>query len=117
MDQNLRDLMALQQLQATQKLAQAKGKPCPYCGGDAIPNYQRCKNCASPLSWVDGHPCKPGEERMLAQSLAEDRKKKANTPQRSDPWDDYLLFFLFMIVAIPILFIFFGLVNLISKFT
>ena len=54
---------------------------------------------------------------MLAQSLAEDRKKKANTPQRSDPWDDYLLFFLFMIVAIPILFIFFGLVNLISKFT
>jgi len=75
--------MALQQLLETQKLAQqvaqsnSKGKPCPYCGGDAIPNYQRCKNCASPLSWVEGHPCKPGEEGRLTQSLAEDRKQAA----------------------------------------
>jgi hypothetical protein len=85
MDQNQRDYMMLLQLRATQQLvgqsyqqAAFKGMPCPYCGGDAVPNYERCKNCASLLSWVEGHPCKPGDEDRFAQALAEQRKKQAN---------------------------------------
>lgn len=88
MDQNLRDSIAMQQLLATQKLAQQsiesspKGKQCPYCGGHAIQNYERCKNCSSALSWVEGFPCKQGQESSFAEKLRDTRKKAANAPVR-----------------------------------
>jgi len=108
MDENFRDLIAIQQLHATQKLAQqvaqsnSKGKPCPYCGGDAIPNYERCKNCASPLSWVEDHPCKPGEEKRLTQSLAEARVLKEAQEKRLRKKTKWVAVFLLLIVGLPL---------------
>lgn len=81
MDQHLRDLIAIQQLEAAQKIAQqmapSNGPKCPYCGGIVEPNYERCKNCAGQLSWVEGCPCKPGGEAALAKTINEAKKRAA----------------------------------------
>jgi hypothetical protein len=75
MDQNLRDLIAIRQLEATQKLVeQAQQRQigrlkCPFCGGGVEKNYEKCKNCAANLSWVKGLPCKPGEEENFTQQV------------------------------------------------
>lgn len=88
MDQHQRDSIALQQAQATHRLvgqlssqSSPKGKPCPYCGGDAIQNYERCKNCASVLSWVEGVPCKPEQESSIAQKFRAAREQAAREQQ------------------------------------
>lgn len=82
MEQDQRDDMMSIHLRANQLLTEqsdqqgaSKGKLCPYCGGHAIPNYELCQNCASPLAWVEGYPCKLGEDKLLAQALELVRKK------------------------------------------
>jgi hypothetical protein len=86
MDDNLRNLIALQQLQTTQQLVKQTAPPtgpkCPYCGGYPEPNYERCKNCASTLSWVQGRPCKPGEEGRTLMAIEADKKEYKQQKER-----------------------------------
>jgi hypothetical protein len=90
MDQNFRDLIALQQLEATRQLArqaaqqaEPKGAKCPYCGGCVETNYERCKNCTGQLSWIKGHPCKPGQEASLEIQIEASEKRAAEIQQKN----------------------------------
>jgi hypothetical protein len=92
MDQNIRDIIATRQAEAVERIARQTATPngpkCPYCGGVAVPNYERCKNCASTLSWVKGRPCKPGEEESLARQV--EIQEKAYEEDRTKRYNDIL---------------------------
>lgn len=112
MDQNIRDLIAIRQAEATQKIAQqtapSTGPQCPYCGGIAARNYERCKNCASPISWVEGRPCKPGGEDQLANQIKQEKKveylRQSETERRNRENDSCFMpaMAMLMIFAAPV---------------
>ena len=88
MDQNLRDLIAIRQLEATQKLVEQAQQgqigrlKCPICGGGVEDNDEKCKHCAANLSRVHCLSCMLGEEENFAQQveiqakLSEEEKTK-----------------------------------------
>lgn len=51
-------------------------KPCPYCGGELEGQYELCKHCRSPLSYVDGIPCKPGLENSIKEDIERVAKER-----------------------------------------
>lgn len=38
---------------------------CPCCGGRLTGQFELCMHCRSRISWVQGVPCKPGEEEVV----------------------------------------------------
>lgn len=50
-------------------------KLCPYCGGELEGQYELCKYCRSPLSYVEGIPCKPGLESSIKEDIERDAKE------------------------------------------
>ena len=53
---------------------------CPVCGGGAVPNFRKCKNCAAELVWIEGLPCEPEKADEVKQQIAEvlDQQRKDN---------------------------------------
>lgn len=51
---------------------------CPFCGGKIDGQYELCRHCKSSLSYVEGLPCKPGQEREFADALKIERERVAN---------------------------------------
>jgi len=50
---------------------------CPFCGGKIDGQYELCMHCRSSLSWVDGLPCKPGQEDDFRFALEKRRARIA----------------------------------------
>jgi uncharacterized paraquat-inducible protein A len=40
---------------------------CPCCGGRLEEEYPKCMHCASDLTWRNGKPFRPGDERHFMQ--------------------------------------------------
>ena len=75
--------LSQQQVQLLNKLLaeaerEAKKPKCPACGGALEVSFRKCKHCATDLSWIDGHPCEPGQEEKLKATLRKIREHKAN---------------------------------------
>jgi hypothetical protein len=77
------------------KVIKRSSKLCPYCGGELEGQYELCKHCRSPLSYVEGVPCKPG----LESSIKEDIERAAKEHYESQKLTfstrdgvDYVLF-------------------------
>ncbi|MDP7269408.1 MAG: hypothetical protein QF408_14695 [Pirellulales bacterium] len=46
-----------------QKERRNKMPKCPCCGGRLEGEYPKCMHCASDLTWKDGKPFRPGDEK------------------------------------------------------
>lgn len=57
---------------------------CPWCGGGLEGEYLKCMYCASEISWVQGAPCRPGQEDAIRQeklAIKEAIKEKEQAEQ------------------------------------
>ena len=79
--------LSQQQVQLLNKLLaeaerEAKKPKCPACGGALEVSFRKCKHCATDLSWIDGHPCEPGQEETLKANLRKIREHKREEQAR-----------------------------------
>ena len=79
--------LSQQQVQLLNKLLaeaerEAKKPKCPACGGALEVSFRKCKHCATDLSWIDGHPCEPGQEETLKATLRKIREHKREEQAR-----------------------------------
>ena len=61
-------LSELRKLNAAKEIP--RNRVCPWCGGELAEGFVKCKSCSSPVSWVAGWPCAPGQEEQVRQALA-----------------------------------------------
>lgn len=52
-------------------------KCCPVCGGGAVPNYRKCKRCASDLVWIENIPCEPQDADDLRKRIQQKKEQLA----------------------------------------
>lgn len=76
-NQSLREVASLLQQQQAEARRIAALPSCPYCGGKIDGQFELCRHCKSSLSYVEGLPCKPGQEREFADALKIERERVA----------------------------------------
>ena len=76
-NQKLHKVASLLEEQQAEARRLAALPSCPYCGGKIDGQYELCRHCKSSLSYVEGLPCKPGQEREFADALKKERQKRA----------------------------------------
>jgi len=71
----LGEISSLLSRQQAELSRQSNLPPCPYCGGRLEGQYEICKHCRSSISWVEGYPCKPGNEAEFKRQIDEAKKR------------------------------------------
>jgi hypothetical protein len=57
---------------------------CPFCGGRIQVGFELCQHCRNQLGWVQGHPCKPGQQKTLRLQLEEKARNDAIISRRAN---------------------------------
>lgn len=95
----LGEISSLLSRQQAELSRQSNLPPCPYCGGRLEGHYEICKHCRSGISWVEGYPCKPGNEAELKRQIDEAKKRlrderakeeeraRAETERKAKEWE------------------------------
>ena len=74
----LSEIRRQQQREQRKKERQNKMPKCPGCGGRLEGEYPKCKHCASDLTWKNGKPFRPGDEKHFIPPAR-------NAKSKSDP--------------------------------
>jgi hypothetical protein len=77
-----REIAALLREQNERESDKQKLPRCPYCGGRLEGEFEICIHCKNNLSWVEGHPCKPGNEYILRDSLNQQKQERLVREQK-----------------------------------
>ena len=78
----LGEIAALLKQQQAEAARIAALLPCPYCGGKIDGQYELCRHCKNKLSYVEGIPCKPGQEQKLKTALRNHRIEEENKKEK-----------------------------------